>query len=317
MQSGQHSAAPKWPRYCFSWIPEWEGIDNNHIVFYKLQGQLKEEVALEKGSFVVILQTEFQKHHIEKLGSNEFCCGNTHETTGYGSKLLSLLLLDELEEGVPEAFCLSSRDNLFSYNFFSAQYLITRVEHSLVGLWVTLPQNFMKLLLKLLNATRSNFCVWDVDKAWKKELRGEVKNFESQTIIYKYLWIALEQTDPLVLKDCLTEILRRLTLQKETKQFENYFQSFRIPPKNQCSFAYRVREGINTSMFCKSFRRVFKYKYLKGKLNKKVDKCHLNLVKFNRDKVFERFSKLTKGEYSSRMHYIKESHQVKECHLTM
>ena len=88
------SATPKWLRYYFSWIPEWEGIYKNPIVFYKLQGQLKEEVALEKGSFVVIMKTEFQKHHMEKLGSKEFCCGNTHGTTGYDSKLLSLLLLD-------------------------------------------------------------------------------------------------------------------------------------------------------------------------------------------------------------------------------
>ena len=33
------------------------------------------------------------------------------------------------------------------------------------------------------------------------------------------------------------------------------------------------------------------------------------MIKFNRGKVFERLSKLTKGKYSSRMHYIKESHQ--------
>ena len=63
-------------------------------------------------------------------------------------------------------------------------------------------------------------------------------------------------------------------------------------------------------MFCESFHRVFKYKYLKGKLNKRVDKCLLNLIKFNRDKIFERFSKLTKGKYSSRMRFIKESHEA-------
>ena len=40
-------------------------------------------------------------------------------------------------------------------------------------------------------------------------------------------------------------------------------------------------------MYCESFLRVFKYKYLKGKLNKRVDKCFLNLIKFNRDKIFD------------------------------
>ena len=41
-----------------------------------------------------------------------------------------------------------------------------------------------------------------------------------------------------------------------------------------------------------------------------MDKCLLNLIKFNRDKIIERFSKLTKGKYSSRMRYIKESHEI-------
>ena len=63
-------------------------------------------------------------------------------------------------------------------------------------------------------------------------------------------------------------------------------------------------------MFYKSFHRVFKYKYLKGKLNKRVDKCLLNMIKFNRDKIFERFSKLTKEKYISRMRYIKESYEA-------
>ena len=63
-------------------------------------------------------------------------------------------------------------------------------------------------------------------------------------------------------------------------------------------------------MFCESFNRVFKYKYLKGKLHERVDKCLLNLIQFNRDKIFERFSELIKGKYSSRMRYIKESHEA-------
>ena len=63
-------------------------------------------------------------------------------------------------------------------------------------------------------------------------------------------------------------------------------------------------------MFWDSFCRVFKYKYLKGKPNKRVDKYLLDLIKFNKEKIFERFSKLAKGKYSSRMRYNKESHEA-------
>ena len=39
-------------------------------------------------------------------------------------------------------------------------------------------------------------------------------------------------------------------------------------------------------------------------------KQYINLVKLNRDKIFERFSKLTKRKYISRMRFIKESHEA-------
>ena len=60
-----------------AWIQEWEGSDNSPIVFYKLQGQLKEELAIEKDDFVVIMQTEFQKHLMQKFGSKGLCCDTT------------------------------------------------------------------------------------------------------------------------------------------------------------------------------------------------------------------------------------------------
>ena len=85
-----------------------------------MQGQLKEEVALKKDDFVVIMQTQFQKHLMQKFGSKGLCCDTTHGTTGYDFKLNSLLVLDEFEEGVPVAFCLSNQDNFaFMKLFFS------------------------------------------------------------------------------------------------------------------------------------------------------------------------------------------------------
>ena len=54
--------------------------------------------------------------------------------------------------------------------------------------------------------------------------------------------------------------------------------------------------------------RVFKYKYLKGKVNRRVDKCLVNLLKFSRDKVFERISKLTKTKNSAKLKRVHWSH---------
>ena len=71
---------------------------------------------------------------------------------------------------------------------------------------------------------------------------------------------------------------------------------------------YRVGMGINTNMVVEAFHRVFKYNYLKGKVNKRVDKCLVNLLKFLPDKYFERLVKLTKGRSCKKLKDINDRH---------
>lgn len=61
-------------------------------------------------------------------------------------------------------------------------------------------------------------------------------------------------------------------------------------------------------MFVKAFHKVFKYGYLKGKVNKHLDNCILNLLKYVRGKTFDRLIKVTKGEETTRANMIHERH---------
>ena len=62
-------------------------------------------------------------------------------------------------------------------------------------------------------------------------------------------------------------------------------------------------------MFCEAFYRVFKYTYLKGKSNKRVNKCLVNLIKFNSDKTFDRIKKLAKGKLTEKLSMIQATHR--------
>ena len=50
-----------------------------------------------------------------------------------------------------------------------------------------------------------------------------------------------------------------------------------------------------------AFHRVLKHVYLKGKVNKRLDKCIGILMKLARDKGFERLVKLEKGKICERI----------------
>ena len=57
---------------------------------------------------------------------------------------------------------------------------------------------------------------------------------------------------------------------------------------------YCKKAGINTKMHVESFHRLLKYIYMKGKVNKRVDKCLHLLLKIAHDKAYESLTKFEK-----------------------
>ena len=62
-------------------------------------------------------------------------------------------------------------------------------------------------------------------------------------------------------------------------------------------------------MFTEAFHRVFKRLYLGGKVNKRVDSCLVNLLKFAGNQCFGRVIQLTKGKANYRITQIETCHQ--------
>ena len=248
---------------------------------------------------------------MQKFSKDSICCDTTHGTTGYDFKLTTLIVIDEFREGVPVAFCLSNRE---TYEFM--KIFFRKVKDSC---GISSPTWFMSdTAIQFYEAFAAVnecspaqlICIWHVDKAWRDELRQKISDVEIQGEVYKYLRTAMEQTDRILFEDYLGELMRRLEMSSATQEFAAYLKKVWLSKKSQLGYTYRVYFGINTNMFCEAFHRVFKYNYLKGKVNKRVDRCLLNLTKFTRDKVFERICKLTKGKNSSRIKRIHSSHQA-------
>ena len=66
---------------------------------------------------------------------------------------------------------------------------------------------------------------------------------------------------------------------------------------------------MNTNMYVEAFHRVLKYVYMKGRVNKRLDKCIYVLLKLVRDKGFERLLKIEKGKNTERISMIRSRHQ--------
>ncbi|KFM78872.1 hypothetical protein X975_06899, partial [Stegodyphus mimosarum] len=52
--------------------------------------------------------TPFQRQILQNLGFDRPCIDSTHNISSYAFELITLIVIDEYEEGIPVAFCISS-----------------------------------------------------------------------------------------------------------------------------------------------------------------------------------------------------------------
>ena len=292
-----------------AWIKEWESSQNNPVLYYKLQGHDSGNDTLKKSDFMIVIQTEHQKNLVSKFGANGVCADSTHGTTGYDFSLTTLLVVDEFGEGQPVAWCLSNKETEEFMKLFLQKVKQNCGRVEAVWFMGDIAPQFYEAFCSANECTPKRlYCTWHVDKAWKEELRKKIGNLETEAEIYKMLRTVLEQVDEKLFDDYLSSFIDRLESSTLTEKFAAYFKSYWVDRKQCWGFCYRVGDSINTNMFCESFHKVFKYQYLKGKYNKRVDSCLVNLIKYNRDKTFERLIKLTKGKSTQRMRLMMERH---------
>ena len=291
-----------------AWVEEWAASENNPVLFCKFQGDdAPEDVDLLNEDFMMILQTPFQKLMAQKFAGKGVCIDATHGTTGYDFPLTTVIVMDEQGEGFPIAWCLSNHEDFTTMCFFfdllkqncgilAPQWLMSDLASQFYNAWVgIMGGNPIRLV-----------CTWHVDKAWQEELRAKVHDTIIASEIYKMLRIVLQETDKLKFQDYLDQLLEQLP--SLSPEFYEYFRREWSNKTEIWAYCFRLGLGINTNMLVEAFHRVFKYNYLKGKANKRVDKCVVNLLKYVRDKYFERVIKLTKGKSCHKQRLIQDRH---------
>lgn len=96
----------------------------------------------------------------------------------------------------------------------------------------------------------------------------------------------------------------------DTIKFGEYFYSYYLNRVKQWAYCHRKNCGINTNMYLESVHKCLKYYYLHGKKNKRLDTCINAVLKFTRNKIFERFIKLVKNKYTAKEENIIKSHNI-------
>ena len=291
------------------WIEEMSSQIYNPVLLHKVQGEEPciEMENLRKEDMLLVVQTEFQRDMMIKFGNNIICLDATHGTTMYDFLLITAIVVDEYGEGVPIAWALSNREDKSVIVHFlkSVQARVGDLSPNIVmsdcaeqyyGAWVAVFEGTPKKLL----------CTWHVDKAWRRKLNECIDEKEARITIYHHLRILLEEKDIAKLNILVQQFLSFLNHDHST--FLAYFQTEYAPHIEEWAYAYRYGAEINTNMYVESFHRVLKVVYLDSKQNRRVDHLLTVLLRFARDKAFERIHKLEKGKSSHRIKEINKRH---------
>ena len=294
------------------WVESMKVQKDNPVLLYKPQGQVDAE-GLATPDFVLALQTQLQADILRRFSQNRVVCvDGTHGTNGYDFTLITVMVIDEYGEGFPVAWCISNReDQGLLLRFYQAirtkvgiltpAWFMSDLAEQFYSAWI---QTFGKQ-----DPPKRLLCAWHVDKAWRENLK-QFKDDHTKVTIYHNLRLLLEETDINKFNIMLHQTLLNLRQSSTTVDFANYFERHYCRRTEQWAACFRKSSLVNTNMYVEAFHRVLKYVYMRGKVNKRLDKCIGILLKLARDKGFERLVKLEKGKTSERISQIQSRHRT-------
>ncbi|CAL4068452.1 unnamed protein product, partial [Meganyctiphanes norvegica] len=259
----------------------------NELLYHKQIGEVDlNNPGIPKDAYVLAFMFDAQKELLKThLETNEhvtkICTDSTHNICQYeGFKLTAMLYVTDLNNGMPFAFLVSNTLTeevfkvyvesiktkfrpIFAHTFMTDDDPVFRNGWKLV-----MPQIFRSLQTKY--STFYLNCDWHTDKAFQKNVKEKVKGDDDQASIYDNLKTMMNELDEtLFLKAC--EIFKFFLMKKKLDDFLKYFETYVEPKAKLWAKCYRTECSIHSNMYMEGFHKNFKYYFLNGKKNKRLD----------------------------------------------
>ncbi|XP_068085459.1 uncharacterized protein [Anabrus simplex] len=151
------------------------------------------------------------------------------------------------------------------------------------------------------------FCSWHVDRAWRKNL-SKVKGREKQVEVYKELRVLLEERDEAAFSRMLYQEINKLKSDPDTRDFGIYFEANYEHSASSWAYCKRLNAGLNTNMHLERMHGVIKHIYMEGKKPKRLDIAIHILMRFVRDKLYDRLIYMNKGKLTNKLSQIRLRH---------
>lgn len=176
-------------------VREMEDLPFNPLLCYKQQGEVPNNNydQLRKEDFLLAIQTEFQLDMLRKHGSSGVCIDATYKITDYDFNLITLIVLDEFQEGIPVMWALSNREDKSILlcilkamkercGEIEAQWFMSDMAQQYYNAWSEVFPTEGTICL---------WCAWHVERAWKDGLKRCVADIIKQREVYHHLRVLM------------------------------------------------------------------------------------------------------------------------------
>ncbi|XP_065202635.1 uncharacterized protein LOC135832989 [Planococcus citri] len=270
--------------------------------------QKEEYPGLKADDFVLIMQTKFQRKMLQKFGSQMVTINGTHGTNKYKFQLYTLLVLDEWNEGIPVAFCISNREDEQIFRIFFEKI---KEAAGIVSTEIFMSDDapaFINAWEKVMGMPKRRLlCLWHVHRNWTLN-QSKINNPKKQKLIMTLLRSMSEELDEEKFKREYEHMLSQLHEDEETVEFALYLQRQYSNKVNAWARCFRKHVPAHTNMHLESLHRAMKYYYMDGQTCIRLDESIDALLNIIRDKKFDRLRKFCKNTPYKKQKQTEERH---------
>lgn len=294
------------------------------VAFYQPEIK-KDDVIVQE--FLLVFISERQLKYMQKKKNFRVICVDATHNVGAKKKMATIMTVDEDEEGVALAFCFCDSESAATMQmFFDAvkKKIGFKIETStFLSDDANAFYNAWCAVMSTTKPVHKRLCAWHVNKNWIAYL-NQVSNeaiepeeldkfgnpITKRSKCKSKLFSLRCELDINVLGTKMENFLEFLKSDEDYKKFGDYFTKTYAKRVEQWAYAYlQIDGGYNTNMYLEAWHRVFKYKYLSGIEQHRLDYVIHQLIKFDED---EKEEELRRKNFVVRSN--KKSSNVLKCH---
>ncbi|CAB0006302.1 unnamed protein product [Nesidiocoris tenuis] len=216
--------------------------------------------------------TPIQKRIFQAYGHDRLCVDSTSDSAEYGGyELTTILAVNEFEEGVPVAFCVSSsvNDKVLTVFFEAIKSEIGNC-HCNVFMSDVVDIHYHTWKEVMGKPKHYLFSPWLIDRTWQEHLE-DIADKEQRKGIYARLKACQVELDEKHFQLEFSSLLETLEMNTERHSLHEYLETFFVDQFDRWAYSHRSNLNINTNMHLESFYRTLKHNYLMVKDSGRVE----------------------------------------------